>query len=147
LSRSLGEKGRSAASFGFHVQGSDQYYVFTLKENSGEQLMEAFHPALKGLDVLILSRYMFQAAMGFSKADLDDENMFHYDSRMEETLGKVESGMFHMAFLINPTKIDQVKEVARNGLIMPRKSTFFYPKVITGLVFNKIDPNERIQAP
>ena len=52
-----------------------------------------------------------------------------------------------MAFLLNPTRIQQVKEVAGNRLIMPRKSTYFYPKVITGLVFNKIDPYEFIQVP
>jgi uncharacterized protein (DUF1015 family) len=40
-----------------------------------------------------------------------------------------------------------VKEVAGKALIMPRKSTYFYPKVMTGLVFNKIDPNEIIQVP
>jgi uncharacterized protein (DUF1015 family) len=40
-----------------------------------------------------------------------------------------------------------VKEVAGNGLVMPRKSTYFYPKVVTGLVLNKIDPHEVIQIP
>jgi uncharacterized protein (DUF1015 family) len=59
----------------------------------------------------------------------------------------VESGRYQMAFLLNPTRIGQVKEVAGNRLIMPRKSTYFYPKVITGLVFNKIDPYEIIQVP
>jgi len=48
---------------------------------------------------------------------------------------------------LNPTKIEHVKEVATNALIMPRKSTFFYPKVLSGLVFNKIDPYEIIQVP
>jgi uncharacterized protein (DUF1015 family) len=52
-----------------------------------------------------------------------------------------------MAFLLNPTKIDHMKEVASNSLIMPRKSTYFYPKVLTGLVFNTIDPNEIIAFP
>lgn len=52
-----------------------------------------------------------------------------------------------MAFLINPTKIGHVKEIADNSLIMPRKSTYFYPKVLTGLVFNKIEPHEIVQLP
>jgi uncharacterized protein (DUF1015 family) len=51
-----------------------------------------------------------------------------------------------MAFILNPTKMEQVKEVAGNGLIMPRKSTYFYPKVLTGLVFNKIEPYEVIET-
>ena len=52
-----------------------------------------------------------------------------------------------MTFMLNPTRVDQVKEVAKNSLMMPRKSTYFYPKVLTGLVFNKIDPHETIQIP
>jgi uncharacterized protein (DUF1015 family) len=52
-----------------------------------------------------------------------------------------------MAFLLNPTKMEQVNKVTSNSLVMPRKSTYFYPKVVTGLVFNKIIPNEIIQAP
>ena len=83
----------------------------------------------------------------FSKEDLDDEKIFHYHSDTAKILSLVDSGAYQMAFLLNPTKIEQVKEVAGNSLIMPRKSTYFYPKVITGLVFNKIDPHEIIQAP
>ena len=52
-----------------------------------------------------------------------------------------------MAFLLNHTKIEHVKEIAGNSLIMPRKSTYFYPKVMSGLVFNKISPKERILVP
>ena len=66
---------------------------------------------------------------------------------METAVSEVESGNYQMAFLMNPTKIDHVKEIAGNSLVMPRKSTYFYPKVLTGLVFNKIDPHEIIQIP
>ena len=143
----LEEWGHSAPTFIFHCHSNNQYYCLSLKASAGDRMMDEFHPALKGLDVLILSRIIFQDALGFSKEDLDDEKMFYYDSRMDGAISKVDSGMFQMAFLINPTQINQVKEVARQGLIMPRKSTYFYPKVISGLVFNQIDPNERIQTP
>ena len=78
---------------------------------------------------------------------MDDEKIFHYNSNMTDALSQVDSGSSQMAFLLNPTKIEHVKEVAGNSLIMPRKSTYFYPKVLTGLVFNKIDPYEIIQVP
>ena len=105
------------------------------------------HPSLKQLDVLVLSRLIFQRGLGFSKEDLDDEDLFHYQSDMGKVLSLVDSGSFEMAFLLNHTKIEHVKEVAVHSLIMPRKSTYFYPKVITGMVFNKIDPYEIIQIP
>ena len=66
---------------------------------------------------------------------------------MKTAVSEVESGNYQMVFLLNPTKIEHVKEIAGNSLVMPRKSTYFYPKVLTGLVLNKIDPNETIHTP
>ena len=124
-----------------------QCYLFSLKPGVRDEMGDDLHPSLKKLDVLVLSRFIFQKTLGFSKEDLDDEEIFHYHSDTAKTLSLVDSGADQMAFLLNPTKIEQVKEVAGNSLIMPRKSTYFYPKVLTGLVFNKIDPYEIIQVP
>ena len=105
------------------------------------------YPSLQKLDVLALSRFILQKGLGFSRHDLDDEETFHYQSSMETAISQVQSGEYQMAFLLNHTKIEHVKEIAGNGLVMPRKSTYFYPKVLSGLVFNKIDPYEIIQIP
>jgi uncharacterized protein (DUF1015 family) len=99
------------------------------------------------LDVLILSRFILQKSLGFTKADLDDDEIFHYQSDMAGAVSSVDAGSHQMAFLLNPTKIEQVRAVAGRSLIMPRKSTYFYPKILTGLVFNPIDPHERIEIP
>jgi len=104
-------------------------------------------PPLRELDVLVLSRFILQSGLGFTRADLDNEEIFHYQSDFPRAMAMVDSGDYQMAFLLNPTRIEQVKEVAGSGLIMPRKSTYFYPKILTGLVFNKIVPNETIEFP
>jgi uncharacterized protein (DUF1015 family) len=143
----LEEKGRSTSAIGFHYQGDNRYYILSLKPEARDEAGGDPHPSLKKLDVLVLSRLIFQKALGFSREDLDNEKRFHYHSDMATALSLVDSGAYHMAFLLNPTKIDHMKEVASNSLIMPRKSTFFYPKVLTGLVFNTIDPNEIITVP
>jgi len=49
----------------------------------------------------------------------------------------VERGKFKVAFLLNPTKPQQVKDIALAGMRMPQKSTYFYPKPLSGLVINK----------
>ena len=54
---------------------------------------------------------------------------------------KLENDDMQMVFLMNPTKIAQVKAVAEAGLVMPQKSTYFYPKLLTGLTINPLDPN------
>jgi uncharacterized protein (DUF1015 family) len=147
LRRMLEEKGRSTSAIGFHCHGDSSYHLFSLKEGVRDEMGEDLHASLKRLDVLVLSRFIFQKSLGFSKEDLDNEETFHYKSDMVEALSLVDSGDYQMAFLLNPTKMEHVKEVTGNALIMPRKSTYFYPKVLTGLVFNKIDPYEIIEVP
>jgi uncharacterized protein (DUF1015 family) len=59
-------------------------------------------------------------------------------------MDQVRTGKSRAGFLVNPTKVEQVQAVAKSGLVMPRKTTFFYPKVITGLTMNCVDANETI---
>ena len=146
LRRLLEEKGRSTSAIGFHCHGDNSCYLFSLKKGVRDEMGEDLQASLKKLDVLVLSRFIFQKSLGFSKEDLDNEEIFHYQSDMVEALSQVDSGNYQMAFLLNPTKMEHVKEVTGNALIMPRKSTYFYPKVLTGLVFNKIDPYEIIEV-
>jgi hypothetical protein len=147
LKRRLAEEGRNNTVIGFYHRGSAHCYLFSLKPGARDELGEDLHPSLKKLDVLVLSRFILQKALGFKREDLDNEEIFHYQSDMAKALSLVHSGGYEMAFLVNPTRIEHVKEVAGNSLIMPRKSTYFYPKVLTGLVFNKVDPYEIIQIP
>jgi uncharacterized protein (DUF1015 family) len=147
LKKSLKEKGHLNTVIAFYQHKSDQCYLLSLKPNARWEMDDEFHPLLKRLDVLVLSRFILQRGLGFSKEDLDNEKMFHYQSSMKTAASLVESGNHQMAFFLNPTKIDHVKEIASNSLVMPRKSTYFYPKVLTGTVINKIDPHEIIQVP
>ena len=56
-------------------------------------------------------------------------------------------GEASLAFILNPTRVEQVQQVATAGLIMPRKSTYFYPKVKDGIVLSPINPGEEIIIP
>jgi uncharacterized protein (DUF1015 family) len=105
------------------------------------------HPSLKELDVLTLSRLILQRILGIKREDLDDERIIQYESNTGTALSSVLSGDYQIVFLLNPSKIKQIMEVTGNFLLMPRKSTYFYPKILTGLVFNKMDPHEIVQSP
>ncbi len=145
IEKELARKGKKTSAIGFYPNESDCCYILTLKEEKRPLMGDDLHPALKELDVLVLSRFLLQKGLGFSLDQLDDEENFHYQSSLSQAIASVEKGLYQMAFFLNPTKIEQVKEVARNFLVMPRKSTYFFPKVISGLVFNKIDPHELIE--
>ena len=147
LKHRLEQAGSTDSVIAFYQHKAAQYFLFSLKPAARNEMGDDLHSSLKKLDVLVLSRFILQKALGFSKEDLDNEEIFHYQSSVRTAVSDVRSGNCQMAFLLNPTKIDHVKEIAGNSLVMPRKSTYFYPKVLTGLVFNKIDPHEIIQAP
>ena len=145
--RALAEKGQGRSTIGFFHQERNSLFLLSLRPDKQHDMGDDLHPSLKQLDVLVLSRFLLQRTLGFTLEDLNNEEVFLYQSSFRKAVAMVESGSVQMAFLLNPTRIGQVKEVAGHRLIMPRKSTYFYPKVITGLVFNKIDPYEIIQVP
>jgi uncharacterized protein (DUF1015 family) len=144
--KALEAKGQDNSAIGFYYHNSDRYYILSLLPGAMDREEEALYPSLKKLDVIVLTRLILNNCLGFTKEDLDNDKLIKYVSNMADSISLVESGDCSMAFLLNPTRIDQVKDVAGDFLTMPRKSTFFYPKVISGLVFNKIDPYETIKV-
>jgi uncharacterized protein (DUF1015 family) len=147
LKKKLEQAGDTDSVIAFYQHQDSRYFLFSLEPGARNEMGDDLHPSLKKLDVLVLSRFIFQKTLGFSKEDLDNEEIFHYQSSMKKAVSDVRAGNYQMAFLLNPTKIGHVKEITGNSLVMPRKSTYFFPKVLTGLVFNKIDPYEIIEAP
>jgi len=62
-----------------------------------------------------------------------------YKVDMDEALSRVDSGEFDMVFFMNATRIEQVRNLAEKGIRLPQKATFFYPKLLSGLVINKFE--------
>jgi uncharacterized protein (DUF1015 family) len=146
LAKALEAAGQKTSAIGFYYHASDKYYLLSLLPGAMDKSEEAMNPSLKQLDVIVLTRLLLNDCLGITKEDMDNDKLIKYVSNMGDAISLIESGDCKMAFLLNPTRIDQVKDVAGDFLTMPRKSTFFYPKVISGLVFNKIVPNETIKA-
>jgi uncharacterized protein (DUF1015 family) len=67
-----------------------------------------------------------------------------YFSTVSETLSSVKQEGNRAAFIINPTSLDEILKVTEAGLVMPRKATYFYPKVSSGLLINLINPMESV---
>jgi uncharacterized protein (DUF1015 family) len=110
-------------------------------------LARQMHPALAQLDVAVLNYLIFEKVLGLDAKAQDDQETCKYTSKISEAVTAVTKGEARLAFLLNPTRIEQVQEVASAGLIMPRKSTYFYPKVMSGLILNPINPEEEIMIP
>jgi uncharacterized protein (DUF1015 family) len=102
----------------------------------GDELPEV----IRNIDVTVLTRLIFMELLGFDQARLDNEQLIAYSSIIEDAVNAVSAGRHDIAFILNPTKIQQVRDIANAGLIMPRKATYFFPKVITGQVMNSLRP-------
>lgn len=143
----LKSSGLKCPSFVIRFWGNADTYLLTLLPTSWDHIGGDLDPSLRRLDVMILSRLVFQKVLGFKKEDMDKDEIFHYTSDPKEAFEAPHKKGYLLSVIMNPTKIEQVREVAQKGLVMPRKSTFFYPKVLSGLVLNKIDPYEIVYTP
>lgn len=93
---------------------------------------------MKGLDVTLLTEVVFPKLLGLSPTQLDDVDRVHYAHNARAALDSVTSGQYEMAFILKPPLISSVQRIADAGQVMPRKSTYFAPKVITGLVMHAL---------
>jgi uncharacterized protein (DUF1015 family) len=94
--------------------------------------------AYRHLDTGVLETLVLKGALGLSDDDISHFNGLFYARDTAEALEMVRSGSFDAAFLMRPTPVAQVREMAAAGENMPPKSTFFFPKLLTGLMFNPL---------
>ena len=128
--------------FVLHV-GKNRSWVLRLADKAAAEQQIKDHTAdYRDLDVAILHSLLIENVLGIKVADIEDH--VAYERGLAETLAKVDSFKYQAAFIINPTRADQVQKVAAHGERMPQKSTDFYPKFVSGLVFMDIGDNERL---
>lgn len=116
--------------------------VLTLRDRAAvEQVMPADQPAAwKALDVNVLQYGVLAPAFGIDDAALAAGAAVTYTQDAGAAAAAVAAGEAPAAFLLNPTPVEQVLAVADAGGRMPQKSTYFYPKIPTGLVMNALEP-------
>lgn len=126
-------------AFGYYC-GGEGYFLLALKDKS---VMDSIYPdkseALKGLDVSVLHSLILERAMGIDAENMKKQINLTYTKYFDEAISSVQSGEYQCAFILNPTRVTEIRDIAAAGEKMPQKSTYFYPKIITGLIMNKID--------
>jgi uncharacterized protein (DUF1015 family) len=114
-----------------------KYCLLTLKSNS---FMDDFakdrSKTWRTLDVSILHKIILEHLMGINQENL--ENHVKYTRVDEEAIEFVNEGKYDISFIMNPTKIEELKAIADAGEHMPQKSTYFLPKMLSGLVMYKM---------
>jgi uncharacterized protein (DUF1015 family) len=131
--------------FGLFLNGADCCCFIKIREKVKEALAERApeRSPLSLLDVSVLTEVVLCEALGLTEELMDDPGRISYISDANEAFRLVESGE-RAAFILNPTSLAEILKVTESGYVMPRKATYFYPKVSNGLVINLVDPSERV---
>jgi uncharacterized protein (DUF1015 family) len=110
-----------------------------LDEAIGAAALPDAPPALQRLDTAVLEALLLKGVLELTDDDISHLDDFGYARDRRQAVELVTSGEYDVAFLMRPTPVEQVREVAESGESMPPKSTYFFPKVPTGLVVNPLD--------
>ena len=105
---------------------------------AADAALEGRSQAYRRLDAAILEELVLKGALGMSADDIEAGRGLAYAKGIEEARSAIREGNYDAAFLLRPTPVSQVREVAAAGETMPPKSTFFFPKLLTGIVFNPL---------
>ncbi len=127
-------------TFGYIDSHLRQPFRLTLKDQAIADKALADHAApYRRLDTAVLEALILKGALGMTDEDIDHLEGLGYARDFDNALELVQNGEYDVAFFVAPTPIGRVREVAAAGESMPPKSTYFFPKVPTGLVFNRLD--------
>ncbi|NPA24741.1 MAG: DUF1015 domain-containing protein, partial [Deltaproteobacteria bacterium] len=135
------ENSNASSSFIIHAGNFENPLRLTLKPENADEILGSLPSSLAELDVSVLQQLVFTHILGISPADMEKQRYTRYTQDAAEALAAIASGSAQVAVLLKGTRIDQVSEVARQGEKMPQKSTFFYPKLATGLLISRLDLN------
>ncbi|MFA5659431.1 MAG: DUF1015 domain-containing protein [Oscillospiraceae bacterium] len=131
----LYEKGEKA--FGLYC-GDEKSYIMVLKNKAVmKEILTDKSDAYCGLDVSVLHSLVLERIFGIDKENMANQKNLTYTKIADEAIAAVKAGNADCAFILNPTRVTEIRDVALANEKMPQKSTYFYPKLITGLVMNK----------
>jgi uncharacterized protein (DUF1015 family) len=124
----FGFKAKDALFRGFELINKDK--LEEIKKNHSQEYAN--------LDVTILHKILLEDYLGIDEKALEAKTNLDYIRYRDNALESLKDGKYQAAFILNPTSVKEVKKIADKGEKMPQKSTDFYPKLLTGLVINKL---------
>ncbi|MDP6559331.1 MAG: DUF1015 domain-containing protein [Candidatus Binatia bacterium] len=145
--RALKSGGKKQRLLGASFKGDPRYLIFRLKNKRIlQRLAKDMSAPVRELDVTVLHHLILEHILGLSPEEQTKEGAIRYLENDKEALDGVDKGENRAAFILNSPRSEDILTVALSGEKMPQKSTYFFPKLFTGLVINKFDPNEEIQT-
>jgi uncharacterized protein (DUF1015 family) len=113
-------------------------FLFRARPGAGAERMQGLSPRQQELDVVKLHKLLLEGVLGMSEADIREQKYITYLRDTGDAIGKARTGA-NAVFLMNPARMEQVRDVAFAGEVLPQKSTDFYPKLLSGLTIYALD--------
>ena len=135
---SLGEQADPGRVFGLYLPREDVCITVKSREPEAKQRLVAsgFSPDAAGLSVTVLHELVLREALGMDPGQA--ERHMDYATSVPDALSALAGGRYELGAFLNATLVSQVRAIADRGETMPQKSTYFYPKLLTGLVFDAL---------
>ncbi len=128
-------------AFGMYGAGSAFYVAVLRDKRAMDAVVHDMSPAWKALDVSVLHKLVLEGLLGIDQEKLAQGEHIQYvkdtPNAMDDSIAQIDAAQKQVAFFMNPVKIRELKMVTDAGERMPQKSTYFYPKVYSGLTINK----------
>ncbi|MEE8184973.1 MAG: DUF1015 domain-containing protein [Thermodesulfobacteriota bacterium] len=127
-------------SFGLYMEGVNAYCILTLKNRGiiDREIADTIPETFKEMDVSLLHSLILDKILGISVKAQEGQRNLIYEKDSDAAINAVNEKC-QLAFLLKPTKIEQIKRISEAGHVMPQKSTYFYPKLLSGLVINPLE--------
>jgi len=143
--RALKSGGKKRHPIGASFKRDPRYLILRLKNKRFMQrLANNLSGPLRDLDVTTLHLLILEHILGVTPEEQTKGEVISYSQDDERVLKAVDKEDYQAAFILNPPKPEEIMAIVQSGEKMPQKSTYFYPKLISGLVINKIDTDEEI---
>lgn len=130
---------RSASGIAFVAVTRDGGFLLTEKPGAADKLLEGLPERRRRLDLVYLHAVVLEHLLSISPEAIREQRNLRYLRDAGEAVDQVKANTADIAFLTNPVKLNQLREVAFAGEVMPQKSTDFYPKLLSGLTIYAMD--------
>jgi uncharacterized protein (DUF1015 family) len=128
-----------AAETAFVAVTADGRYLMKAKPAAIAEALQNLSERQLQLDIVQLHGLVLEQLLGITPQDIREQRHLRYVRDASEAVEQITSGTANIAFLVNPVALDQLREIAFAGDVMPEKSTDFYPKLLSGLAIYALD--------
>lgn len=130
------EENKKQITTGLIIKNDKNYYILKLKQGANDEIDAA--EVLKKLDLVVLHELILKKELGYSQNELMAQDGIKYEKRETAAFKAIENQKASAVFIMAYSKMSDIIDISSQGLRMPQKSTYFYPKLLSGIVINPI---------